>query len=346
MAKSSGAADEKGEQDKPKRQKKEPKNADAVPNDYHSFGNFCYATDTDSFKARALEKSSAVLGPLTLSAKPSVEELMEAADLGQINIDMLDGIQICWNPGKKGLTQDLEQVNFSIRDSLLTRKQLSMTPILTREAAECIIDFCPDLLWKDLLLRITSETSLRNMEVRDRMCMNGNYMDQATITKRIGSALGKKQDKKNNDGPEEDNYYAQNAEDMDKYQRFFGKVLSTRKSWAGQSGRSKRNGTEDADSSASGSRPGSSGSDRSTILLMTDAMRPGSSKGVKKRSSSSNMGKGKAKVTALQLDGAADEKEETESEESDAVVGGKRKALDEVSLQSDGELDRLADDST
>ena len=118
---------------------------------------------------------------------------MEDVEEGTIPIEEVADLMVCWNPGKKAMTQDLEQGSFSIKDSIVTRQQLAMTPILIKRAAECIVDFCPDLLWRGMLLRITSEAGYGNKQVRDRMCLNGNYCDKATITKRIGSALGQKQ---------------------------------------------------------------------------------------------------------------------------------------------------------
>ena len=91
------------------------------------------------------------------------------------------------------MTRDLQQVRFAVRDTVITRHQLANTPILTPRAAECIIDFCPNLLWHGTLLRILSEAGWGNKDVRDRFCRNGCYCDKATITKRVSSALGQKQ---------------------------------------------------------------------------------------------------------------------------------------------------------
>lgn len=264
---------------------------------------------------------------------------MRAGIDGNIELKYLDVIQICWNAGKKNQTEKLQRVSFSVKDTLVTRKQLATTAVLTKEAAECIIDFCPDLLFDNMLLRINSETHFRNKEVRDRMCMNGNYLDKATITKRIGSALGQKQVASPEAEASEESYM-QNVEDFSNYQLFFGKGPIMRKTRLVQSEK-RRIGAEDGDSSAADSRPGSSGSDVSVM----EVKRPGSAgamERVETTSGRSSKGKGKAKAVDLsQLDGAADE----DGEMSD-VAGRKRKPLelDEVSLQSDGELDRLAHD--
>lgn len=173
---------------------------------------------------------------------------MSAFQDGTLSLDACEKIKICWNPGKKGITQDLEQASFTIRDTIVTRQQLDQTPILTRRAAECIVDFCPDLLWREMLLRIASEAGFGNKDVRDRMCHNGNYVDKATITKRIGAALGQKQQQstaKNRKKPEpgasnpellknkgylkgEDDFYNTNVNDFHDYVAFFGKRTSHR----------------------------------------------------------------------------------------------------------------------
>ena len=146
---------------------------------YHS-GSFCFATQDDQQRAFMIQKRSP-------------DEIMDAYENGIVSLNDCAHFKICWNPGKKGITRGLEQGRFSIKDTILTRQQLTNTTILTRRAAECIVDFCPDLLWREMLLRIASEAGFGNKDVRDRMCHNGNYCDKATITKRIGSALGQKQ---------------------------------------------------------------------------------------------------------------------------------------------------------
>lgn len=369
------------------RQSREPNESEGgekgspIAPDSHGFD---YATDADKFRARALLQTPAGKGA-GLPAEPTVVDLMAAAHLDNLNMDQLNGINIRWNQSKRGIAQALQQVVFSIRDSVLTRNQLSWTPILTDRAAECLIDFCPDLLCRDTLLRITSETSLGPKRVRDRMCLNGNYLDQSSITKRIGSALGKKQQAKalNEEAAAAAAaaLYKTNKADYAEYQAFFGNS-SSRKSGAVQLGKGKRNVTEDAESSAVESRPSSSGIDGSVVMLNSGTIERITTR------SSNNKGKGKAKVTEIiqidgaddeavesgsgseggvflgmmerapgkrkirpsrmmQLDGAADEEEEEEDEddEMDVMAGANGKQLDEVSLQSDGELDRLVDDS-
>lgn len=320
--------------DRPKRQKKEPKNADVVESSNAtaadpSVSSFEYATDADQHKAMALVKSQA---PVNLPTEPTVEQLMEAAEVGRIEVNLLRTINICWNPRKKGLTQALRQVKFSIADSLLTRQTLAMTAILNADAAMCVIDFCPDLLVHQMLLRITSESSLRNKDVRDRMCENGNWVDKSTFTRRISAALGQKQGKVD---AADQLYYKQNVEDYHRYQTYFGNGSSSRKSRAGPSGLTRRDGVEVFNSSSPpGSRSISSGSDGS-LAVGENGGGGVAVAGMTIRSLSGNKGKDKMREI-VQLDGAAEEEEE-ESAEEDADGG-----VDVVSLQSDGELDRLA----
>ena len=202
---------------------------------YHS-GSFCFATPEDQQKALVLGKNSP-------------DEVMDAYEDGTVALNACAQIKMSWNPGKRGITQDLTQGRFSIKDTLLTRQQLNNTPVLTRRAAECIVDFCPDLLWREMLLRIASEAGFGNKDIRDRMCHNGNYCDKATITKRIGAALGQKQQqstaknrkkKPEAESPEpesaktkgylkgEDDYYNENVKDFSDYVEFFGKRTSHR----------------------------------------------------------------------------------------------------------------------
>ncbi|KAK4547982.1 hypothetical protein LTR36_010702 [Oleoguttula mirabilis] len=161
--------------------KKETKRkSENIGGDPYYSGNFSFASEEDRQKALALQRKTP-------------DDIIDDAEAGRIDWELCKEIFICWNPGKKGLTQDLIQAQYRIYDTLITRKQLDSTPILTRRAAECIVDFCPDLLWREMLLRIVSEAGYGNKDVRDRFCYNGCHNDKATITKRIAAALGQKQ---------------------------------------------------------------------------------------------------------------------------------------------------------
>jgi hypothetical protein len=120
---------------------------------YHS-GNFMYATSRDS-------KRAADLG----YGHP--DDFISAVEADLVNLNDAFSVKITWNPGTKAMTADLRQAVFSVRDTVLTRRQLQSQPILTRRAAECIIDFCPDMLWRSMLLRVTSEAGLGNKDVSD-----------------------------------------------------------------------------------------------------------------------------------------------------------------------------------
>lgn len=183
----------------------------------------------------------------TLS-KNTADEILLAYEDGEISLDACSDIMICWNAGKKSSMEELEHVCFSVRDSVLTREQVDSMPVLTHKSAERIVDFCPDLVWRDMLLRIASEAGYGNKEIRDRLCHNGSYVDKATITKRIGAALGQKQlqtavknrMKQVNESSdpadiktkehldEEQRFYDANVADFSNYMEFFGHRTSHR----------------------------------------------------------------------------------------------------------------------
>lgn len=165
----------------------------------------------------------------------SVDELIEAGMEDQIPLDDLFRIKICWSPGKKGNCQELEQGTFSVKDTVITRKMLAKTPILTHRAGECIIDFCPDLLWRDILLRILSESGFSNKDIRDRFCLNGSFSDRATVAKRLGAALGKDTNPPRGKGKEAAADWCEtNRDDFDNYQAFFGKRPPARRTAQGR----------------------------------------------------------------------------------------------------------------
>lgn len=196
---------------KKEKKKREGRKGESGGDPYHS-GAFAFASSDD-------EEYALGLGYKT------PDEALEASASGKLEADKQAKIKICWNPGKKGTTENLEQAKFTIRDTIATRKQLETTPILTKRAAECIVDFCPDMLWRGMLLRITSEAGYGNKDVRDRFCYNGCYCDKATITKRISAALGQKQIQPKSRGylAGELEWYDENVKDFSKYIDYFGK---------------------------------------------------------------------------------------------------------------------------
>ncbi|KAF2721024.1 hypothetical protein K431DRAFT_285282 [Polychaeton citri CBS 116435] len=179
---------------------------------YHS-GTFQFASLTDQAKAESLGDYS------------TPEDLLLAGERGDVDLETLKGILICWSPGKKGMTHDLEQVEFSVHDTLVTREALAKKPVFTWAAAERLIDFCPDQLWRGTLLRVVSESGMGNKDIRARFCRNGSWCDNATITKRISAALGQKQKQQDQKGLHDryNEWYHANVRDHEHYTCFFSK---------------------------------------------------------------------------------------------------------------------------
>ncbi|KAK3065084.1 hypothetical protein LTR53_018292, partial [Teratosphaeriaceae sp. CCFEE 6253] len=155
---------------------------DNVGGDPYYSGNFAFVADDDRQLARGL-------------GFKTPDDILSAYEASTLAVEepTLKKIIVCWNPLKKGITQRLIRAHFRIYDTIITRHQLKTRPILTKRAAECIVDFCPDLIWRENLLRIVSEAGYGNKDVRNRICYNGCYCDKATVTKRIAAALGQKQ---------------------------------------------------------------------------------------------------------------------------------------------------------
>ncbi|KAF2859451.1 hypothetical protein K470DRAFT_100339 [Piedraia hortae CBS 480.64] len=118
----------------------------------------------------------------------TVDEVIKAAQSGKLHFDTCKYIELCWK--SKNDAGELYQAGFPAWDTLITRQQLRHRPILTTCAAECIIDFCPDLLHGDTLLRIVSEAGYDPKMLRDRYCLNGCMADVNMFTDRVVSALG------------------------------------------------------------------------------------------------------------------------------------------------------------
>lgn len=212
----------------------DPNDANSDP--YHS-GNFAWASSEDQQTATAL-------------GGHSPDSMIAQGEADRFPMEELGRVKIMWNPGKKGTSSELRQAIFSVRDTVMTRKQLAETPILNRAAAECIIDFCPDLLWRDILLRILSEGAFSNKEIRERFCLNGAHSDRATVAKRLSAALGKDTNPPRGGGQEEvDDWHDGNRDDFDKYQAFFGKRPPARRS--GKSMKSKREAAENSNAESS-----------------------------------------------------------------------------------------------
>ncbi|KAK5112125.1 hypothetical protein LTR62_004468 [Meristemomyces frigidus] len=316
---------------------------------YYS-GNFCFITEVD--RTEALRLHPRFLSP---------DDILHAIETGSPEIDGLvestKKIRICWNPGKKGTTQELVQASFRLYDTVITRQQYLECKILTKRAAECIIDFCPDMLWREVLLRVSSEGTCSNKDVRDRMCFNGCYADKATITKRIAAALGQKQatsaNKKTKDATGEEEtlereagssrksrgpapspddgrwlegelgWHTQNRKDFDHYGIFFGKRPNARRQAVGGEKRKKSIGAQEKN---------------------VDPME-GSSKRQKTNAAMSPASARSGSVPELSEDVDSDD-EEDENEEQEVEQAAQDEEDDDddaVSVQSDGVLDEIED---
>lgn len=269
---------------------------------YHS-GNFAFASPED-------QQLASTMGMRT------VDELIDAGVADKITLDELFRIKICWSPGKKGNSQDLEQAKFSVKDTVNTRKMLAKTPILTHRAGECIIDFCPDLLWRDILLRILSEAGFSNKDIRDRFCLNGSFSDRATVAKRLSAALGKDTNPPRGKGKEAAlDWCETNRDDFDNYQAFFGKRPPARRTAQGRKNSKLVNGKTGDDE------------DNSSPLK------------------TSEKGESSKKTFKMAMDGAADEEASAADEEASAAEesdGGEGQD-DAVSLQDSDDLDAMSD---
>lgn len=240
--------------------------------------------------------------------KRSVDDLIEAGLKEELSLDELFCIKICWSPGKKGNSQALEQAKFSVKDTVITRQMLADTPILSHRAGECVIDFCPDLLWRDILLRILSEAGFSNKDIRDRFCLNGSFSDRATVAKRLSAALGKVTNPPRGKGKDAAlNWCETNRDDFDNYQAFFGKRPPARRTAQGRKNSKLLHGKGgDSEENSSPSKAGDNG-------------------------------EGSKKTFKMALDGAVDE-EPSAAEESDG-----EDQEDAVSLQDSDDLDAMSD---
>lgn len=289
------AGDEAGPSTKGGR-KKSRSGAETGNDPYHS-GNFAFASPEDQTLAS------------TMGAR-SVDELIEAGEADKISLDELFRIKICWSPGKKGNSQDLEQAKFSVKDTVVTRKMLARTPILTHRASECLIDFCPDLLWRDILLRILSEGGFSNKDIRDRFCLNGTFSDRATVAKRLGAALGKDTNPPRGKGKEAAADWCEtNRDDFDNYQAFFGKRPPARRTAQGRKKARLENG-------------------KGEVKDEEDTT----------EKSIAETGKGKGKAVQPAVDGANDDAESVDDEAEQAEAED-----DAVSLQDSDDLDAMSD---
>ena len=127
----------------------------------------------------------------------TVSEAVVAAMRNPFNHD-LARIMVYNDPGDSRIP-GLRVPHFSVMDFARTRLQLlHFDHTYPDLAGKRIVDFCPELLWGDTLLKVTSQTSLPSCDVQKRLGLNGTMMSDSTITKRIGSACDKGGFKKTN----------------------------------------------------------------------------------------------------------------------------------------------------
>lgn len=185
--------------------KKAKGNGDAAEggDPYHS-GRLRFASDQD--QERCKEKG--------------FDDIESAINAAQKNTkdEEFSNVMITYDPGKRSIV-DLEVAQFSVMDAARTRNQMEGQRVLSRRAAERIIDFCPDQLWQDRLLQIVSESTVGNKDLAARLGLNGAYIVVSSIAHRISAALGKKQTDAAY-GPGEKEWFQGNQADFNKYKAF------------------------------------------------------------------------------------------------------------------------------
>ncbi|PNS16926.1 branched-chain amino acid aminotransferase [Sphaceloma murrayae] len=130
-----------------------------------------------------------------LQALPSslIRDAIEAAMLDPFD-DTYKGIEVTHNPGDS-ILDNLDLPRISIMDIARTRLQVRHHRVLTKRAAECIIDICPDLLITHRLLQVMTETEFGNTSTQIRLGYNGTMLSDSTLTKRVSTLLGLEFDK-------------------------------------------------------------------------------------------------------------------------------------------------------
>ena len=166
--------------------------ADGTPRPQKTIGGItCFVEGSDFAFATKTDEKDAIAICAAHSLQASIETILQAAEDGQIPLASCGHIKIRLNPAKNGGIENLDQIQFTIRDSVLTRQRVTSTPILTGAAAMGIIDYCPDLLYRNTLLRITAEAGWCCSDIRTRVALNGMYLNKAAIYSRTAAALSK-----------------------------------------------------------------------------------------------------------------------------------------------------------
>ncbi|KAF4550209.1 Hypothetical protein D9617_18g034000 [Elsinoe fawcettii] len=123
----------------------------------------------------------------------TIEAAVEAAMRNPFDDD-LKTIEVTYDPGDS-ILKDLDLPRISIVDIARTRLQMLHIPIITIRAAECIIDFCPDLLIGFRLMQVLSESSFSNNTIQLRLGYNGSMLSDSTLAKRITTAIATEHNK-------------------------------------------------------------------------------------------------------------------------------------------------------
>jgi len=118
----------------------------------------------------------------------TVSEAVKEAMRDPFNNDFAH-IKVYNDPGESRI-EGLTVPDFSVMDFARTYLQLQHFDghTLPNVAGVRMIDFCPDMLRGQTILRVTSHTALIPTDVQKRLGVNGAMLSDSTLTKRIGSA--------------------------------------------------------------------------------------------------------------------------------------------------------------
>ncbi|GAB7346088.1 hypothetical protein MBLNU457_4846t1 [Dothideomycetes sp. NU457] len=118
----------------------------------------------------------------------TVSEAVKEALRNPFNNDLAQ-IKVYNDPGDSRI-EGLTVPDFSVMDFARTYLQLQHFEghTLPHVAGERMIDFCPEMLRGQTIVRVTSQTDLIATDVQKRLGCNGAMLSDSTLTKRIGSA--------------------------------------------------------------------------------------------------------------------------------------------------------------
>lgn len=118
----------------------------------------------------------------------TVSDAVKEALRNPFNNDLAH-IKVYNDPGDSRIP-GLTVPDFSVMDFARTYLQLQHFEghTLSHVAGLRMIDFCPEMLRGQTILRVTSQTDLIPTDVQKRLGLNGAMLSDSTLTKRIGSA--------------------------------------------------------------------------------------------------------------------------------------------------------------